>query len=144
MIAARDGLSGDRQRLVVGGESEGRAAMDVARELVEQDDERQSPFWRFLPMVEGAVARFGQRLLEAHRKLAVEGRIAREPAALPGGEPEIEDLLRRHFRSSLIWVMMKSASASTWSRSKTGTCASPTAPLAAIATTVGSSPASFG
>ena len=43
----------------------------------------------------------------------VEGMIAGEPAHFPGGEPEIDHIVRRHLLSSLIWSMMKSPSAST-------------------------------
>ena len=57
--------------------------------------------------------RLRQRLLEAHRYLPVEGMIAGEPAHFPGGEPEIDHIVRRHLLSSLMRVTMKSASAST-------------------------------
>jgi hypothetical protein len=87
--------------------------MDVARELVEQDDERQGALGRRGPVIEGAVARLRQRVPEAHRQLPVENRIAGEPAVFPGAEPEIEHVVRCHFWASSICVMMKSASAST-------------------------------
>ena len=54
-----------------------------------------------------------QRFPEAHRQLSIESRITGEPAVFIGGQPEIEHVIRRHFCSSSICVMMKSQSAST-------------------------------
>src|SRR5688572_16284505 len=96
MKAPRDRLSRQGERPSVAREHERAAAMDVARELIEQDDEAERPLRRFRPMVERAFPPFRQRLPEAHRKRPVEGGIPREPAALAGLGPELPHLSRRH------------------------------------------------
>ena len=88
------------------------------------------------------IAGLSQRVAEAHLQRPIERGILEEPPPLAGLLPERGNRLGRH--TSLVCRSMKLASADTSSRSKTGTGASGIAPLAAMATTVGSSPASLG
>ena len=93
--AAPDRRLGHGPRLRIGGKGLRRIAIHVARQLIEQDDQRQRAFRRFLPAIQFA----GQSLLvgglEILPDFVIEFRILVEPA-LPGRrrKPEIEDILR--------------------------------------------------
>src|SRR5882724_9095280 len=144
--APRNGLmkaSGDRrprkrQRLGIARECKRVGAMDIAGELIEHDHQRKRPLRAMGPVVKGSGACVLQRIPETQRERAVEGGILGEPLCLAGPAPEVDHIERPHHRARPIWRAMKSDSALTSSRSKTGTASSRTGPLAAIATTVGS------
>ena len=80
--------------------SRGRAPANVARELVEQNDQRQPPTWRLLPVFQLAAHRGLEGRSKMLPALAIEGRTAPEPDAIAprkclraiGGirEPEVE------------------------------------------------------
>ena len=70
--------------------------MDIARDLIEQEDETERALAAFRPMIEGAVARLGQCRFEAHAQHAVEGGILGEPALLAGRIPSVDDVVRCH------------------------------------------------
>ena len=142
VIPPADPAPRQAEGLAIGGEGERIAPVDIARHLVEQDDETQRALRRLAPMVESASPRLLQSPAEAHRDRSIKSRIPGEPTVFASADPEIHHRPRRHDNS--VCFSMKVASAVTSSRSNTGTGASAMTPLAAMATTVGSSPASFG
>src|SRR6266536_3435537 len=91
--ALRDRLLGNRARLGVARERARVAPEQIARKLIEQDEERQRAVRRRLPVVEPA----GCRGLIGRKKpgadLGVEGLFALEPFCRPGRAPEREHLL---------------------------------------------------
>src|SRR5437016_5198751 len=76
--ASRDGLLGDRKRLRVAGESARRIAKAVARELIEQDDARESAPRR-RPVFESAGEGGLDHRAESGPQLRVERRVLAEP-----------------------------------------------------------------
>jgi hypothetical protein len=95
-------------------EGERRAAMDVARELVEHDDERQQRLGGGAPRLELARRRRGVRGAEALADERIELLVLAEPlgarraARLEGPEPEVEDLYGQR------WCSQRFTSMETW------------------------------
>lgn len=97
--AAGDGGVGDRARLRIGGEGPARAAMQVARKLVEQQQQRQRPLPRLREGVAGAGGGGLARGSETAPDLRVEGVVAREPGGGAGLDPEADDFRWRRVHS---------------------------------------------
>ena len=85
VVTAGDGAVGDAPRDGVGGEGPRAVAVHVARELVEQDDQREGLAGALLPREELVGRGRRDEVAEALGELAVEGRVDREPALLEGG-----------------------------------------------------------
>ncbi len=82
--------------------------MDVARHLVEKDDQGQEPRRRPGPVVESASRRLLVQLPEPFGDRGVERVAALEPAGSGlGREPEIQDRLGRHALSPLCLLKMR-------------------------------------
>jgi hypothetical protein len=92
VVAAGDGLGGDLAGERVGGELVARAAVEVARELVEQDQQRQRPLGGLDPAVVFAArgGMVGGLVLQADG--LVERRVLLEPAAGACLAPEVDDV----------------------------------------------------
>ena len=99
-IEAGQREAGDLQRLGVGREGLGRLAMDVPRELVAQQDQRQRAVGRMGPAVERACLGLGQQRAELRGELGIElggavpPHLARLAVAgvIERQQPEIEDI----------------------------------------------------
>ena len=102
--SALPGAQAARERLGVAGEGRARAAMDVARELIEDDDQGEDATRRLLPLFQLTPHRPLVKLPEAFSALAIKGGIRLKPDLAALGdrlrvvgdppEPEIEDILR--------------------------------------------------
>ena len=88
--AARNRLARNAERLGIGRPGPVIVAIDVARELVEQDDEGERAFRLAHPIVVIALRRRLHRIAELAADFRVEGVAFREPLLRPGIEPEIE------------------------------------------------------
>ncbi len=77
----------------------GRAAVDVARELVEQDEERQGLLGSLGPVGEVPAGRLHVQDLEAVADRLVEGVVLGEPLLWTGFQPEGEHVLCSHLGS---------------------------------------------
>ncbi len=104
VVPARDGAPGRREGLRVAGEGPGRAALQIARELIQRQDQRQVRASCRLPAVEVAAPGAREDGAEAGGELAVGVRVRLEPERQPRREarriragvrePEAEELLR--------------------------------------------------
>src|SRR5690606_39436790 len=90
----RPAREGEGQR--VGGEGVAGAAVDVARELVEQDHQGQRPFGRLEPAVQLAAGGGEVRRLEPAGEHGVERRVRVEPLFGPGLFP-VGDYVRNGY-----------------------------------------------
>lgn len=72
-----------------------RATVDIAWELVQQQDQRETSPWRLRPVVQLVGARLHHELAESRPDLLVKGLPAPEPflAGFGGVEPEGENLV---------------------------------------------------
>jgi hypothetical protein len=93
--SAFDCADGDVAGLHVGGVDAAIAAEDVARKLVQHDDERQRTVVAGLPRSELAVFSGLPEIEETPANLRVEGLIGGEPLVRPGFGPEREDVRGR-------------------------------------------------
>ena len=87
-------LPGEVPRQRIGREHVRRAAKAVARELVEQDHQRQRAFGMVDPVVELAPRRRKMQLAEPVVEAGVECGVLREPGILSGIAPEFDDFRR--------------------------------------------------
>ena len=83
VVAGRDRGIGDRARLAVGGVGMRRAAVEIARELIEQDRQRERAFRRARPVVVFAARRGMVDGFETRADFGVEGLGPLEPAGGP-------------------------------------------------------------
>src|SRR5436190_2241694 len=94
-VSPRVGSNASSERMSVLGEGAGVAAEEVARELVEDDDEGEHRQGRGPPGLEAAARGFGVQRAETLADLGVECRVLAEPLRprVPGrhAEPEIKD-----------------------------------------------------
>ena len=81
-------------RQTVGGEGVGRAAVDVARKLVEEQDEGQGAFRRTAPACEVSSRRLQVNNLEAYTDGLVELRTTPELRLFASVPPEADDFAR--------------------------------------------------
>ncbi len=98
MEAALDGALGCREGEGIGGEGVGRAAVEVARELVEQDQERQRALGGLAPAGQVAAGGLHVQRLEAVPDRLVEGVVLGEPFLGASLDPEGDDIARIHGR----------------------------------------------
>jgi hypothetical protein len=91
-MAQRDPPPGDQARQGIGGEGVPRAAPKIARELVEQQDERQRPLRRPRPTFMLAPRGGVMRRLEPLADLRIERRALGEPSLRPRLTPEADDV----------------------------------------------------
>jgi hypothetical protein len=92
--AARERMTGHRAGGRVGVVHARPSAEHVARELVEQDDERQRAFRRGFPLRELALGSGTPELDKARGDLGVEGRVLLEPLVRAGRAPKGEHVHR--------------------------------------------------
>ena len=94
--AAGDRLGRDLAGARIAEERLGLAAEDIARELVEQQQQGERAVGRGSPVVEPAHLRLMHQRTEARADVGVECRVLLEPElARPVGEPEFQDVARR-------------------------------------------------
>jgi len=94
VVALRERVLRDVQRQRIGGKGARRATEHVARELIEQNDQRQAIARLVFPVRELAGGGLAVEREEARADLGVEGRALFEPAliAVRTTEPESDDL----------------------------------------------------
>ena len=92
VMAQRDRPPGGQARQGVGGKSVRRASPKIARELVQQQDQRQRPLRRSRPAVMLAPRRGVMHRLEALADGRVERRALGEPSLRPRLAPEADDV----------------------------------------------------
>lgn len=90
--APRYRLVGDAKRHGVARKGARRSAPDIARELVEKENERQRAFRFAAPFIKRARHRRIRRMREAARDQRVEIGVFSEPSAATGLAPEGDDI----------------------------------------------------
>ena len=109
--AALDAVEGPGARPRIGFERGGRVAVNVATELVHQDDPRQHTLRRVTPFVQAALACCRDDGAEAHRDLGIQfGTLAKPQGGMcaqnlrlivRAAEPELEHFARQHLGHAL-------------------------------------------
>src|SRR5262249_7395581 len=93
--AGGDGALGDGERLRVGREGTWAAAKHIARELIEQDEQRERTVDVLFPGGKAAGRRDFMRRQEAIADFGVEGATLGKPLVWAGAAPESDDIRRR-------------------------------------------------
>ena len=92
MVAALNRFEGGPPRLWVGGEGVARVAVEIARELIEQDQQRQRAVGAQGPVVVLAAGGGMVGRLELQPDRRVERVVLLEPALVSRGAPEVDDV----------------------------------------------------
>ena len=90
---AFDGTLGKVQRLSVGGKHARRAAIGIARKLIEQDEQGERPIGRFFPGGQATRSRRFMGCLETLAERGIEGLVLGKPAAGARLAPEREHVV---------------------------------------------------
>ena len=92
---------GQGQRFGISRKCKRTAPMNIARNLIEQDDETQRTFRCFAPMIEGAKPSLPQSATETDGERAIKGGVLGELPLRPRQHPEIHNGFGVHVTSAL-------------------------------------------